>query len=66
MTRDEALELLPESYSLALRLRDAGASAALMAERLDVHPAAVDALVSLAELKLATALKRGGLQAIAS
>ena len=49
-----ALERIPRPYSLALRLRDAGVSAVLIADCLDIEPEAVDSLLRVAEAKLAT------------
>jgi DNA-directed RNA polymerase specialized sigma24 family protein len=50
--RDEALDLLPEAYGLALRLRDAGRPAAEIAERLGVDVDVVDALLVIGDGKL--------------
>ncbi len=54
-SRGLALERIPRPYSLALRLRDAGVPAALIADCLDIEPEAVDPLLLVAEAKLATA-----------
>ncbi|MEJ3654570.1 hypothetical protein WEH80_16510 [Actinomycetes bacterium KLBMP 9759] len=48
-----ALSRLPPSYSLALRLRDAGLDRVLIAECLHIEPEAVGPLLAVAELKLA-------------
>lgn len=48
-----ALERLPRAYSLALRLRDAGVPAELIADCLDIAPEGIDSLLRLAEAKLA-------------
>ena len=54
MSRDllTALELLPETYGVALRLRVGGASEAEIAERLGLEPTAVEPLLSVADSKL--------------
>ncbi|HSS90021.1 MAG TPA: hypothetical protein VLL69_11930 [Streptosporangiaceae bacterium] len=51
--RAEALRQLPAAHSLALRLRDAGVSAELIAECLGIEPEAVGSLLVVAEAKLA-------------
>ncbi len=43
---------LPTPYALALRLRDVGADDALIADCLEVEPAAVPSLLTLAVAKL--------------
>lgn len=53
-SRRAALEQIPRPYSLALRLRDAGVPAALIADCLDIAPEAVDSLLRVAEAKLTT------------
>lgn len=50
---EEALRCLPAAYSLALRLRAAGVSEALIAECVDVEPEAVGAMLAVGEAKLA-------------
>jgi len=50
--RDQALRWLPEQYALALRLRDAGASSAVIAAALEVDADAADTVLVLAESKL--------------
>lgn len=54
--REQALRQLPLSYSLALRLRDAGVSADVICEYVDVEPVALDGFFELAEAKLAALL----------
>lgn len=54
--RSAALELLPEAYADALRLRDAGDEPADIARRLRIAPEALTAAVELAEAKLARLL----------
>lgn len=56
--RAEAMRHLPGTYSLALRLRDAGLSNDLIAECLAVEQEALDLLLRVAEAKLAT-ISRG-------
>jgi DNA-directed RNA polymerase specialized sigma24 family protein len=53
--RAEALQLLPEPYARALRLRDAGKES-LISERLGIEPQAVGPLIRMAEEKLARLL----------
>lgn len=53
--REVALRQLPEQYSLALRLRDAGVSNELICDYLAVEPEGLPALFAVAEAKLATA-----------
>ncbi len=54
MSRDllTALELLPETYGVALRLRVGGASEAEIADHLGLEPMAVEPLLSVADSKL--------------
>jgi DNA-directed RNA polymerase specialized sigma24 family protein len=52
MNRGQALKLLPESYARALTLRDGGASAADIAEELDIVVEAVPSLLRIATAKL--------------
>lgn len=54
-TREQALRKLPLPYSLALRLRDAGAAPDVVAEYVGVEVAALDGLYHIAEAKLAAA-----------
>jgi DNA-directed RNA polymerase specialized sigma24 family protein len=54
--RPAALELLPESYARALRLRDAGSQPAEIARRLGIAPEAVANALALADAKLARLL----------
>ncbi|MGH3783480.1 MAG: hypothetical protein ACRDRO_23385 [Pseudonocardiaceae bacterium] len=56
LQRAEALRHLPGAYSLALRLRDAGLPAELIAECLAMEPEALDPLLDVAEAKLAAIL----------
>jgi len=51
--RAEALHALPQSYAIALRLRDEGVEPDAVARALDVEPEAIGPLLSLAEAKLA-------------
>jgi hypothetical protein len=51
--RSQALEALPNTYAIALRLRDEGVEPDAMARALNVEPEAVGPLVTLAEAKLA-------------
>lgn len=57
--RAEALEALPGTYSLALRLREAGVADDLLAECLHVEPEAVGPLLALADAKLAAIMEVG-------
>ena len=43
---------LPEAYATALRLRDAGCSDQMIADRLDIEPEAVAPLLRIALAKL--------------
>lgn len=52
-----ALSQLPSAHSLALRLHDAGLPADLIAECVGIEPEAVGPLLSIAEEKLAAALR---------
>lgn len=56
MDRSSALELLPEAYADALRLRDARVQPAEIAQRLRIAPEALTAALELAEAKLARLL----------
>jgi len=53
--RERALRRLPLPYSLALRLRDAGVSADVICQYLNVEQAALDGLYRMAEAKLSAA-----------
>ena len=55
--RAEAMRHLPGTYSLALRLRDAGLTDELIAECLAVDREALDLLLQVAEAKLAAILR---------
>ncbi|SDJ03773.1 Patatin-like phospholipase [Lentzea albidocapillata subsp. violacea] len=59
MKPDEVLHALPTTYAQALHLRELGASAVEIAHRLDVPVDSVDALLRLAEAKLASIRHRG-------
>jgi hypothetical protein len=52
---ERALRRLPLPYSLALRLRDAGISADVICQYLNVELAALDGLYRMAEAKLLAA-----------
>jgi len=52
MKRAEAVRRLPSTYAAIIELLDAGADEATIAERLDVEPATVPALVTVARAKL--------------
>jgi DNA-directed RNA polymerase specialized sigma24 family protein len=54
--RAEAMRHLPETYSLALRLRDAGLAADLIADCLGLERESLDPLLALAQAKLAAIL----------
>jgi DNA-directed RNA polymerase specialized sigma24 family protein len=53
MTRAEAIRRLPPTYAAIIELLDAGADEATIAERLDIEPATVPSLVTVARAKLA-------------
>jgi hypothetical protein len=55
--RAEAMRHLPGTYSLALRLRDAGLDNELIAECLAVEQVALDLLLQVAEAKLTAILE---------
>ncbi|MET0897620.1 MAG: hypothetical protein ABWY45_06885 [Mycobacterium sp.] len=54
-TRDDALDRLPLPYATALRLRDAGIEAEVIAQCVGVEKESVPALIRIAEAKLAAA-----------
>jgi DNA-directed RNA polymerase specialized sigma24 family protein len=56
--RAEALDALPHTYAIALRLRDEGIETDAMARVLDVEPESVGPLLTLAEAKLAGLMGR--------
>ena len=56
LERVEAMRHLPGTYSLALRLREAGLTNELIAECLTVEREALDLLLQVAEAKLAAIL----------
>jgi DNA-directed RNA polymerase specialized sigma24 family protein len=58
MDRDDALELLPPMYAVALRLVDAGAEPALIATAAGIELESVPAFVELARAKLAAVSDR--------
>ncbi|HEY8543489.1 MAG TPA: hypothetical protein VIL36_00515 [Acidimicrobiales bacterium] len=58
MKRAEAIRRLPTVYGVIIELLDAGADEATIAERLDVEPAAVPAMVAVARAKLDRLLAR--------
>lgn len=53
--RERALRRLPLPYSLALRLRDAGISANVICQYVNVEQSALDGLYRMAEAKLVAA-----------
>ena len=53
--REQALRRLPLPYSLALRLRDAGISADVICQYVNVEQSALDCLYPMAEAKLLAA-----------
>lgn len=59
MEREEALRLLPLAHATALRLRDAGATDAVIATALGIEPEAVAPLLQVAETKLAALASPG-------
>lgn len=58
LERVEAIRHLPSTYSLALRLREAGLVDDLIAECLGVEREALEPLLAIAEAKLAAILER--------
>jgi hypothetical protein len=57
-TYEAALRRLPQSYSLALRLKDAGVADAVVCDYLHIEPEGLDILLQLAKEKLAAELQR--------
>lgn len=53
--RERALRRLPLAYALALRVRDAGISAELIRQFVDIQPAVLDRLYRVAEMELLAA-----------
>jgi hypothetical protein len=53
MTNRDTLAQLPRAYALALRLRAAGVDDELIADCLDIEPAAVSTLLRVAAAKVA-------------
>jgi hypothetical protein len=51
-TREAALDQIPVPYSTALRLRDAGMTDEMIAERISVESEAMEAFMQLAAAKL--------------
>ena len=64
--RERALRRLPLPYSLALRLRDAGISADVICQYVNVELAALDGLYRIAEAKSPAAQKGSRLAATTS
>jgi DNA-directed RNA polymerase specialized sigma24 family protein len=58
--RAAALELLPEVYAEALRLRERGCGNAEIARQLSIAPEAAISTIELAEAKLAGLLRHDG------
>jgi DNA-directed RNA polymerase specialized sigma24 family protein len=56
--RADALQALPGTYAIALRLRDEGMAPDAVARVLDLEPEAVGPLLELAEAKLAGLIER--------
>jgi DNA-directed RNA polymerase specialized sigma24 family protein len=56
--RVAALELLPEVYARALRLKDEGVDSAEIARKLDTAPEAVASTLELADAKLQRLMQR--------
>ena len=56
--RTEAVRRLPAVYALAIRLRDAGMSDAVIADRLGIDEVALGPLLRVAEAKLETMIGR--------
>ena len=54
-TREQALRRLPLTYSLALRLRDAGVASDVICQYVNVEQAALDGLYRIAEAKFLAA-----------
>ena len=59
MDRAAALDELPESYAVALRLRDAGHDETAIATALGIEPESVVPLLRLANKKLELLLQEG-------
>lgn len=58
MDRAAALELLPEVYARALRLREQGCGSAEIARQLCIAPEAVASTLELAEAKVGRLMQR--------
>ena len=56
MNRAAAIELLPQAYAVALRLRDDGHGPPEIARRLGIAPESVTSTLELADAKLARLL----------
>lgn len=54
--RELALRELPLTYSLALRLRDAGVAPEVICEYIDIERSALEGVYRIAEAKLSAAL----------
>jgi hypothetical protein len=54
---EAALRRMPQAYSLALRLKDAGAADAVVCDYLHIEPEGLDTLLQLACQKLAAELQ---------
>lgn len=57
MDHEEALDLLPPLYAVALRLDEAGADPALIAAGAGIEPEAVGSFITLARAKLDEVLR---------
>ena len=57
--REQVLRRLPWLYSMALRVRDAGISAALIRQFVDIEPTALDRLYRIAEMRFLAAQTAG-------
>ncbi|HXY94272.1 MAG TPA: hypothetical protein VEP49_17470 [Acidimicrobiia bacterium] len=58
MERDDALELLPPMYAVALRLADAGAEPRVIATAAGIEPESVPAFLEVARAKLREIVRR--------
>jgi hypothetical protein len=55
---EAALRRIPQAYSLALRLKDAGVADMVVCDYLHIEPEGLDILLQLANEKLAAELQR--------
>jgi hypothetical protein len=55
---EAALRRMPQAYSLALRLKEAGVADAVICDYLHIEPEGLDTLLLLANKKLAAELQR--------